>query len=113
MHCLFLNGYGIHKHRSGVLSKAKQERKFFISMRNGLTNNPSLLIGPVTRCHLDYCVTVCSEKALNSGQIWLSGFSTVYHYTKFGTASVTTLLSPDSTSYRISNKWRCFNNACV
>src|SRR3989442_13036040 len=49
IHFLFLNGKGIDKYRSGVSKKAKQERKFFISIGNGLTNNQPLLIKDVCK----------------------------------------------------------------
>ncbi len=42
-------------------------------------------------CHIDYCVTMCNEKALNPLQTWLTGFSAMYHYTTFGTASAAKL----------------------
>ncbi len=38
-------------------------------------------------CHLDCCVTTHNEKVLNPVQTWLSGFSAMYHYTKYGMAS--------------------------
>ncbi len=44
--------------------------------------------GIFSRCHADCCVMVCSEKALKLGLGWLSDLSAVYHYTKFGIASL-------------------------
>jgi hypothetical protein len=39
-------------------------------------------------CHIGFCVKMYNEKALNSVQTRLSGFSALYHYAKYGMASV-------------------------
>jgi hypothetical protein len=41
----------------------------------------------VCGCYLDFCVLMCSEKALNPVQTWLPGFPAMRHYTKIGMAS--------------------------
>ena len=38
-------------------------------------------------CHIDFCVTMYNEKALNPIQTWLPGFSAMCRYTTFGMAS--------------------------
>ena len=40
------------------------------------------------RCQIEFCVTMDYEKMLNSVRAWLPGFSAMYHYTKFGMASM-------------------------
>jgi len=49
--------------------------------------NVRRLVEQKGRCHIDFCVTMCKEKALNPLQTWLTGFSAMYHYTTSGTAS--------------------------
>ncbi len=43
------------------------------------------------RYHIDCCVTMDNEKALDLDQTWLPGFSALRHYTKFGMASPRTV----------------------
>jgi len=48
---------------------------------------PIFIFGGVPAVHEDCCVTMYNDKILNSVQIWLLGFSAMYHNTKFGMAS--------------------------
>jgi hypothetical protein len=41
-------------------------------------------------CHIDFCVMMCSEKALKPGLDWLPGLSAMCHYTTFSMASIIT-----------------------
>ena len=46
----------------------------------------------INRCHNEFCVTLCSGKALNPVQTYLLGFSAMCHYTKFVMASLFSLI---------------------
>jgi hypothetical protein len=53
-----------------------------------VTQQSSCLYGGTTRYHIDCCVTMYNEKALNPVQTWLPGFSAMCRYTTIDMASL-------------------------